>query len=44
MLGYCQRKVIIDSLSDRYRMDTMRSYPATEENMPRRNWDTEKYR
>ena len=39
MLGYCQRKVaIIDSLSDRYRMDTMRSYPATEENMPRRNW------
>ena len=24
--------------------DTMRSYPATEENMLRRNWDTEKYR
>ena len=25
-------------------MDTMRSYPATEENMLRRNWDTVKYR
>ena len=27
-----------------YRMDTMRSYPVTEENMLRRNWDTVKYR
>ena len=30
--------------SDRYRMDTMRSYPVTEENMLRRNWDIVKYR
>ena len=29
---------------DQYRMDTMRSYPVTEENMLRRNWDTVKYR
>ena len=28
---------------DQYRMDTMRSYPVTEENMLRRNWDTVKY-
>ena len=27
-----------------YRMVTMRSYPATEENMLRRNWDIVKYR
>lgn len=25
-------------------VDTMRSYPVTEENMLRRNWDTVKYR
>lgn len=31
-------------LSDRYQMATMKSYPATEENMLRRNLDTAKYR
>ena len=35
------RAYIYFSIED---MDTMRSYPATEENMLRRSWDTVKYR